>query len=170
MSAREGTHAASAMGKPTMDAYASWQGDKGWRRVGDGESWTAGIVLNVPIFDGFRARSEVARAKARERVAAENLRRTELTLQMELERARLAYDLAREQKGVAEKQVSQAEEAARLSREKFSVGTLLSTELMGVENRLTDSRVQLAVATSQEYIALAHLRRVSGLPILENIK
>ncbi|MGC9452352.1 MAG: TolC family protein [Oceanipulchritudo sp.] len=152
---------------PSVDAYASWQADKGWRREGDGTSWTAGLVLSLPVFDGFTTRAQVAGAKARERVAAEQLRRMELAFEVELEEARLGHELARAQKEVARKQVSQAEEAAELSRERFAAGTLLSTELIGVESRLVDARVQLALATARERTALAHLRRVAGYPVLD---
>ena len=151
---------------PTMDAFASWQADRGWRREGDGTSWTAGIVLNMPLFDGQQARSRTAAARAAERIAEEQVRRLQLSLQMELEEARLAHELARAQREVAEGQVVQAEEAAKLSRERFSAGTLLSTELIGVESRLIDARVQLALATSQEWTALAHLRHATGERIL----
>lgn len=161
--AAAGAVAAARAGKrPTMEAFASWQADKGWRREGDGSSWTAGLAVNVPLFDGNRSNSEVAAAQARERAAQEKVRRTVLSLKMELEGARLAHELALAQKEVAEKQVQHAIEAAELSRERFSAGTLLSTELIGVESRLINTRVQLAIATSQERLALAHLRRVSG--------
>jgi outer membrane protein len=165
--AAEGIRVAAAGKRPRLDAYAAWQADKGWRRDGDGQSWTAGVVLNVPVFDGFRTRSAVDLARARVRQAEEVLRRTELSLQLELEEARLATELAREQRLVAEKQLRQADEAAQLSRERFAAGTLLSTELIGVENRLIQSRIQLALASSEEYISVAHLRRVSGYQILE---
>ncbi|HSH10071.1 MAG TPA: TolC family protein [Oceanipulchritudo sp.] len=161
-----GIRAAKAGYQPTVDAYASWQSDKGWRREGDGSSWTAGLVMNVPIFDGSATRARVSAARAQERAAMEAVRRMELVLNIELEQARLGHELAIAQKGVAEKQLLQAEEAAQLSRERFAAGTLLSTELIGVESRLTDARVQLALATSQERSALAHLRRVAGYPVL----
>ncbi len=162
LAAGEAVAAARAGKRPTMEAYATWQADKGWRREGDGSSWTAGLAVNMPLFDGQRSKSEIAAAKARERAAQEKVRRTELSLKMELEAARLAHELALAQKEVAARQVDQAIEAAELSRERFSAGTLLSTELIGVESRLIDTRVQLAIATSQERLALAHLRRVSG--------
>ena len=139
--AAQGILSARSGKRPTMDAYASWQADKGWRRDGDGTSWTAGLVMNMPLFDGHRAKSEIAAAKAREKASLEQVHRTELSLQMELEEARLAHEMAIAQKDVASKQVNQAIEAAELSRERFSAGTLLSTELIGVESRLIDSRV-----------------------------
>ncbi len=165
--AAEGVNAAQSERMPTVDAFASWQYDKGWRRDGDGDSWTAGLVMNLPIFDGSSRRSQVAAAKARQRAARENVRKMELNLQIELEEARLGHELALAQKEVALQQLSQAEEAASLSRERFAAGTLLSTELIGVETRLTEARVQLTLATAQERSALAHLRRVAGYPILD---
>jgi outer membrane protein TolC len=149
-----------------VDAFASMQADQGWRRDGDGTSWTAGLVMSMPIFDGNKTKAEKAGAMARERMAAEQVRRLELSLELELEQARLAHELALAQKAVAERQVEQANEAAALSRERFAAGTLLSTELIGVESRLINANVQLALATSQERTALAHLRRACGRNIL----
>ena len=162
LAAKESITAARSGKLPKMEAFANWQADKGWRREGDGTSWTAGLAVSVPLFDGNQNNSRIAAAAARERAALEKVRRTELSLRMELEQARLSHELALAQKEVAAKQVEQAIEAAELSRERFSAGTLLSTELIGVESRLIDTRVQLAIATSQERLAMAHLRRVSG--------
>ena len=165
--ADEAVRAARSGRKPTLDAYASWQADRGWERAGEGSSWTAGIVLSLPVFDGARTEAATGQATARERAAREHLRRVELSLQLELEQARLAHDLARAQREVASRQEQQAKEAARLSRDRFAAGTLLSTELIGVESRLVRAQVELAVATWQERAALAHLRRTAGLNILE---
>ena len=164
--AEDGVQAARAGRHPTLDAYASWQADKGWRREGDGTSWTAGLVLNFPVFDGNQTRAQTAGARARAQAAAENLRRVELAVKMELEEARLAHELAVAQKDVATSQVRQAEESAELSRERYAAGTLLSTELIGVESRLVEARVQLALASAEERVALANLRHVAGQRIL----
>jgi outer membrane protein TolC len=151
---------------PKMDAYASWQADKGWRREGSGTSWTAGLSLRMDIFDGWATRSRIGAAMAKERAAAERVRKTRLHLQMELEQAMRIHELAKGQKAVAVKQVEQSREVARLSRNQFAEGTLLSTELIGVESRLVEAEAQLALATSREWISLARLRRVSGHRIL----
>lgn len=164
--AEHATSAAKSGRLPTVDAFANVQADKGWRRDGDGSSWTAGLVMNLPIFDGNSTKAKTSLAGARERMASEQLRRLELSLELELEQARLGHELALAQKKVAEQQVQQANEAAALSRERFAAGTLLSTELIGVESRLVDANVQLALATSREKTALAHLRRACGMQIL----
>lgn len=164
--AQHSSRAARSGRLPTVDAFANVQADKGWRRDGDGSSWTAGLVMNVPIFDGNSTRAKTSLAEAKVRIAEEQLRRLKLTLGLELERAQLGHQLALAQKLVAEQQVKQADEAAALSRERFAAGTLLSTELIGVESRLVEANVQLTLASSRERTALAHLRRACGLQIL----
>ena len=151
---------------PTIDAFANYKADKGFRRDGDGTSWTAGVSVSLPIFDGHATRSQIAEARAGLREAEERLRRLRRGLEVDLAEARLAHELAVEQREVARRQREQAREAAELSRERFAAGTLLSTELIGVESRLVEARTQLAIATARERTALAHLRRVTGLSIL----
>jgi outer membrane protein TolC len=158
--------AAAAQRMPAVDTFARYQIDKGWRRSGDGSSWTAGIAVSVPLFDGQAIRNDIAAAKAHEREASEQLRRARMALHLAYQEAKLAYELTRKQHEVALKMVDHATEAAELSRQRYAAGTLLSTELIGVESRLINARVQLAVATAQQQISLAKLRRAAGLPIL----
>lgn len=115
LAAAESIKAARAGKKPTMEAFANWQADKGWRREGDGTSWTAGLAVNLPVFDGNRTKGNIAAAQARERAAQEKVRKTGLALKMQLEEARLAHELALAQKSVATRQVEQAIEADRKS-------------------------------------------------------
>jgi len=96
------------------------------------------------------------------------LRKLELALGLQLDQARLALKLAREQLAATETLVAQANESARMSRERFAVGALLSAELIGVETRLTEARMRRAVALAAEKIAVADLRRAAGLPLLTN--
>lgn len=164
--AREMLRAARAGRRPSVNAFASVDWNKGFRREGDGDSWTAGVAVRLPIFDGFATRSHVRQAQAQVRIAEEALRGLELNLDLALEQARLNHELAIAQLEVTRQQVLQATEAAELSRERFAQGTLLSTELIGVESRLVEAQVQEALARQSERAALAHYRRAAGLPIL----
>lgn len=158
--------AASSSRRPTLNAFASYQFDKGWRLAGDGDSWMAGVQAEWAIFDGKSTAGKIreARADLAETEAAQ--RQLELGLQLELEQARLAHTFAAEQLEVTATLVASAEEAARISRERFEAGALLSAELIAVETRLTSARVRRAVATAAERIAAAEFRRAAGLPIL----
>ena len=70
---------------------------------------------------------------------------------------------AKERLQVTEKSVAQAQESARINRLRFKEGTLLSADLLGVENRLTDAQVRRIVAETSQRIAIADLRRALGL-------
>jgi outer membrane protein TolC len=153
---------------PTVNAFASYQYDQGWRLDGDGRSWTAGLQAEIPIFDGQLTRGRISEAEANEAQARQGLRKLELALALQLDQARLALNLAREQLAVTETLVAQANESARMSRERFAAGALLSAELIGVETRLTEARMRRAVALAAEKIATIDLRRAAGLPLLTN--
>ena len=59
--------------------------------------------------------------------------------------------------------MEQAEESANLSRERFKEGIILSSELIDVENRLTDAMVRGTLARAARRIAVANLRKATGL-------
>ena len=152
--------------RPTINAFAQGDWEKGYRRDGSGNSWTAGLRIDMPVFDGFKTRAQTQQAQAQLRHAEAALRRVKLALALEIEEARLGHELAIAQLKVTRQQVGQATEAAELSRDRFAAGTLLSTELIGVESRLVEAQVQEALAANAERAALAHYRRAVGLPIL----
>jgi len=153
---------------PTVNAFASYQYDQGWRLNGDSRSWTAGLQAEIPIFDGQLTRGRIDEAEAQAERAREGLRKLELALTLQLDQARLAYKLAREQLAVTESLITQADASARMSRERFAAGALLSTELISVETRLTEAQMRRVMAMAAEKIAAADLRRAAGLPLSAN--
>ena len=166
--AENAARAARAGLRPTVNAFASYQYDQGWRLNGDSTSWTAGLQAEIPIFDGQLTRGRIGEAEAQAAQAREGLRKLELALAFQLDQARLAYNLAREQVAVTAMLVAQTEASARMSRERFAAGALLSTELIGVETRLTEARMRRAMALAAEKIAAADLRRAAALPLFAN--
>jgi len=154
--------------RPTVNAFASYQHDQGWRLDGNGRSWMAGLQAEVSVFDGPLTSGRIRQAEAELAQAKAGMRKLELALSLQLEQGRLAHNLAREQLAVTGTLVAQAAESARISRERFAAGSLLSAELIGVETRLTEAQMRRAVASANERIAAAELRRAAGLPILAN--
>ena len=154
--------------KPSVNAFASYQYDQGWRLDGHGDSWTAGVKADWPIFDGRETSGRVHQAEAELAQAREGLRKLELALGLQLEQARLAQDLAVSQLDTAKTLVSQATESAEISRARFDSGALLSTELIGVETRLAEARMRLAVARAQLAVAASDLKRAAGVSLISN--
>ena len=148
---------------PTADAFAGYQVDKGYELDGAGNSWIAGAKVNFNLFAGQRTSAQVARANARLAEKTEERRKLSLALGLEVEQASLALQQAEQRLRVTEKMVEQAEESANLSRERFKEGIILSSELIDVENRLTEAMVRGTLARAARRIAVANLRKATGL-------
>lgn len=157
---------ARAARRPSVNAFASYQHDQGWRLDGDGRSWMAGVQAEVSLFDGPLTGGRIRQAEAELAQAREGLRKLQLALGLQLEQAQLAHRLAGEQLEVTSTLVAQAAEAARISRERFESGSLLTAELIGVETRLTEAHMRRSIALANERITAVDLRRAAGLPLL----
>jgi len=148
---------------PTIDGYAGYGADNGYVLDGSGDSWEAGVKLQYNLFDGQRTSAEVARAHAQLVEAKDQKRKTELAIGLEVEQAQLALRNADERLLVMERTVEQAQESARINRERFSEGLVLSADIIAVENRLTDAMVRRTFAETARRVAVADLRRAIGL-------
>jgi len=152
---------------PTADLFASYRLDSGFETDGSGSSWMGGVKLSYNLFDGHRTGAAIAEAQARLAEVRAQQRKLELAVNLEIEQARLALNQAEASLKVTGKMVELASENARLTRERFKEGVVLSSDLIDVENRLTDAQVRLALAKAARRIALADLRRAVGLPQFE---
>jgi outer membrane protein len=154
--------------RPTVNAFASYQYDRGWQLDHAGDSWLAGVSVDLNVFDGGQTGGKIRQATAELEQVKEMLRKATLGIGLEVEQARLAHDEAEERLAVTASAVQQAEESAALSRARFEQGALLTADLIGVEGRLIEARMHRAVAVADERIALAEWRRAVGLdPLTE---
>ncbi len=152
---------------PALDGYAAYDLDKGWETDGSGHSWQAGLQLSYNLFDGHRTAAAVSAANARLSEAREAQHKLELAIGLEVTRAELALHEAQTRLQVSDQAVAQAEESARIYRARFKEGEDLTSDLIGVENGLTDARVRRTMAETSRRIAIADLRRALGLPQFE---
>jgi outer membrane protein len=154
---------------PTMDGFAGYQVDNGSVLTGSGDSWMAGIRVNYTLFDGDRTKAGIAAARSRLSELKEQKHKTELALDLELQKADLEYQQADQRVLVTEKMVDVAKESARLNRIRFQEGVVLSSELIDVEKRLTDALVRQSTARAMRQTAIANLKRAVGLPQFERM-
>lgn len=149
---------------PTADAFGAYQADKGFEMGGgSGDSWMAGVRVNMTLFDGKQTQARVQQANIALAQAKDELRKMELAYGLEIRQAVLNLDQTNKRCRVTEKMVTSARESARLFRERFKVGLVLSSELIDTENRLTEAQVRHAMANAEHRIAVANLRRACGL-------
>jgi len=152
---------------PKLSAFGSLDYDRGWRMDGQGESWTAGALLEWSLWDGRLTRAKVAEAQAGLDSAMEQERQLRLAVDLEAERAQLGVKDARERLQVTETAIAQAAESVELTRARFAQGLTLATQLLDAETTLTGARVRRAEAEADLRIAVAALRRALALPQLE---
>lgn len=155
--------------RPNVNAFASYQHDRGWKLDRHGNSWLAGLAVEVNLFDGGQTSGKIHQAEAELAQVKQMLRKAELGLALEADQARLAHTAALERLTVSAQTVAHAEESATLSRARFEQGALLASDLIAVESRLLDARLRRTLAEADERIALAELHRAVGLtPLASN--
>lgn len=154
---------------PTVDGVAHFQVEEGFVTNGSGNSWMGGVRVNYPLFTGGKTDADIARAQAElARLTAEK-HKLELSLDFEVKQAELSHRQAEQRLQVTEKMCEQAQESARLSRARFKEGVILSSELLDVETRLTEAQLRQTAARAAVRVALADLRRVSGMPQFQGL-
>lgn len=149
--------------RPTVNAFASYQYDQGWKTDRHGDSWLAGVAVDVNVFDGGQTSGKVRHSNAELTQVKEFLRKATLGIGLEVEQARLAHADAAERLAVTARMVEQAAESAALSRARFEKEALLTADLIGAESRLLEARLRRTIATADERLALVDLRRALGL-------
>jgi outer membrane protein TolC len=149
--------------RPTVNAFATYQYDRGWKLGRDADSWLAGLSMDVNVFDGGQTTGKVRQATAELAQVKEMRRKAALGIGLEVEQARLAYESAVERLSVASQSVDQAEESAALSRARFEKEALLIADLIGVETRLLEAKLRRTAAAADERLAVVDLRRALGL-------
>jgi len=153
--------------QPRVSAFGSLEYDYGGVTGGDGKSYTAGVLAQWDLWDGFSTRAKVREAKANLESAREEQRKLRLAIDFEVEQARLNLNAAAERLAVSSKTVDQAAESASLTRNRFEQGLALSTQLIDSETALVAARVRRAEAESDQRIAIAALHKALALPQLD---
>jgi outer membrane protein TolC len=125
----------------------------------------AGINISVPLFDGFRVKSNVDLAQAQERLAELELRQQREAVAVEVAQARA--ELRRSQAVFAARQQNSAEaaEAFRLASLRFSRGLSTQLEVSDAQLALLTAESTEARATYDLFLASADLARALGQPI-----
>lgn len=162
-------HAAAAMvdaarggRRPTVNAFATYQYDQGWKLDRHADSWLAGVAMELNVFDGGQTSGKIRQAKAELVQTTEMLRKLTLGIGLEVEQARLAHADAVERLAVSAQAVAQAEESEALTRARFEKQAVLTADLIGAESRLLEVRLRRTVAAADERMALVDLRRALG--------
>lgn len=148
----------------------AWMKNRAWesqaenlRMRGDtSEGYSVGVVVTLPLFDGFMRENALNTAKAKlERAAyAEGLARQQIAKEVN----QAALMLAAAEKGVeaSRKGLEQSDEDFRIVKERFEAGRGIQVEILDAQVSLTRARFNSVAALAEYHTALAMWLRATG--------
>ncbi len=148
---------------PRASLSASWALHDGSSPFGDeAGAWSVAAGLNWELFDGLRRGGTGARTAALSRAAQS--RRTEAVRQavLAVEEAKLRAEEARLQLLSARRSVTEAEEAQRLTLQRFEAGLSPLVEMLAAQRALDQARFAALAAESRQVLALGNIRFQQG--------
>lgn len=126
------------------------------------ESWDAGVNVSWPLFDGGRARADLAEATAATRAATERLAEFDRALDLELRQRAREAGSSRAAIVAAEDAVRAATEARRVIGERFGAGVATNTDVIDAQIALLQAELDRTQAVAAALLADARLARALG--------
>jgi outer membrane protein TolC len=155
----------AAQDKPRVDL----KGEYGWSYLeqpgiyGDGPSWSVGIQLSYPFFDGLRTRGRVAQAESDLRsLRIDEAKQTEkiaLETRDALNAVRESEEILRSLTGT----VTQAERLLTMAEKGYELGVKTRLDVEDAELNLRQARSGLSRARRDYLVARVNLERVTGV-------
>jgi outer membrane protein TolC len=131
--------------------------EEAWRT-----SWDASVNLNWPVFDGGRARSEMAEAAASARAVQERLADFDASLAVEIRQRLSEIEASRAAIDAASDAVRSATEARRVLVDRFAAGVATSTDVLDAQVALLQAELDRTQAIANAHLADARLARAVG--------
>lgn len=126
------------------------------------ESWSAGVGISMPIFDGFRIGADRRLALSRQRSQEARLHNLELQISAELRLAAQDASSRNAQVAVAEKSFQLAEDELRLAEQRYRQGVADNREVVDAQNRRAIAADGFVEAVYQFNLSRVELARARG--------
>jgi outer membrane protein TolC len=155
---------------PSLYANASYQvtASSNDFRIDERElskSWTASLLLSIPIFDGARTIGEVRKAKVDYYQAVLNEQQIFDDIRLEVEQAYDNLNLAGKALALQRETIAQAEEGMRIADLRYESGIGTQLEVLSAQTALTQARTQFAETVYNFRLAKAALKKATGYNI-----
>jgi outer membrane protein len=131
-------------------------------RADSAEGYSVGVVVTLPLFDGFSRENALKTAKAKldKAVQSEGLVRQQIT--KEVNQAALMLGAAEKGVEASRKGLEQADEEFRIVKERFAAGRGIQVEILDAQVSLTRARFNTVAALADYSSALAMWLRATG--------
>ncbi|MEP7343614.1 MAG: TolC family protein [Gemmatimonadaceae bacterium] len=126
-------------------------------------TYTFGIQLAVPIFDGFRREGRIEEQVAQRRELDVRRHDVERQVELDIRSARLDVASAREQSDAARERLAFAEQEVTQARDRFRAGVAGNAEVVTASLSLSQARTVLVDALAAQLNARVALARAHGI-------
>lgn len=159
--ARRGVWAVRAEYLPTVGVF----GDDGTTSKDYGHlypTYTYGVQVSVPLFEGLRTAAHTQQAGALLKEAQARQRDLRLQVSTDVRSALVELTASREQVGAARERLSLGEQELAQARERFRAGVAGNADVITAQLNLTQARSQFVDALAAERMARVTLARAQG--------
>jgi outer membrane protein TolC len=126
------------------------------------EGYSVGLVLTLPLFDGFMRENAVRTAKARQEQTAEQVVLARQQIAKAVHQAALSLQAAEQNVEASRKGQTQAEEQFRIVQERYASGRGIQLELLDAQTALTRARFNVVGALADFQTARAMWLQATG--------
>jgi outer membrane protein TolC len=126
------------------------------------EGHSVGVVVTLPIFDGFMRENALNTAKAKHDRAVQAEGLVQQQIAKEVHQSALMLGAAEKSVAASRKGLEQAEEEARIVKERFESGRGIQLEILDAQASLTRARFNAVSALADYHVALAMWLKATG--------
>jgi outer membrane protein len=158
----------SAYGRYLPELSATWMYDWQWARNRGDEmteqmnGYSAGLVLTIPLFDGFMRENAIGTARAREEQAKEQAILARQQIAKVVNQAVLTLQAAAKNVEASRKGLTQADEQFRIVRERYASGRGIQVEVLDAQTALARARFNVVAALADHQTARALWLQATG--------
>lgn len=160
---------------PTMRFFGNYniqgQGND-FGELGSNDRWfrygAIGLSLNIPIFDGFQKKAQIAQANIDLAQLAEDRRQTTQSLQLQYGNAKRQLQTQLNNLQALSENMKVAQEVYTVAQKRFKEGVAIVTELLTAETSMREAQTNYLTALLQLKMAELELQNAQGT-LLQNL-
>ena len=126
------------------------------------DSWSASLILSIPLFDGARTIGEVRKAKVDYYQAVLGEQQMYDNIRLEVEEAYDNLNQTRKALDMQTETIAQAEEGMRIADLRYESGVGTQLEVLSAQTALTQARTQFAQTAYAYRLAKSALKKATG--------
>lgn len=152
---------------PVLSGFANyqWQAQDNTLKFSNynwANTFSVGLTLSIPIFDGFRRSAKVEQAEIQKTQLEITKTKTEEGLKIQLLQAELKMKESEERVNAQQKSVDQAERALQIAQTRYKNGIGTQLEILDTQSSLVQTQVNYSQAVYDFLIAKAEWEKTLG--------